>query len=188
MLRDVSVRVVCILRGLVYHELGEWESLHFGNLQLLLVLLGVGRGEAVVQRLRPSRTVCLAVQTFEEHMPISSESSRAQAVPLLPDMPQPAVLPNLAVLTTKEYMRVVSEIKPEWLVEIAPHYYSKKVSTPCSRWVCSRYCFVLLPSAACCAPLLQQDGRAYSLKCIHSAWKSSQRSGRPKLPCTLPAR
>lgn len=32
-----------------------------------------------------------------------------------------------AVLTTKEYMRIVSEIKPEWLVEIAPHYYSKKV-------------------------------------------------------------
>lgn len=23
-------------------------------------------------------------------------------------------------------MRTVSEIKPEWLVEIAPHYYSKK--------------------------------------------------------------
>ncbi len=23
-------------------------------------------------------------------------------------------------------MRCVSEIKPEWLVEIAPHYYSKK--------------------------------------------------------------
>ena len=31
------------------------------------------------------------------------------------------------MLTTKEYMRVVSEIKPEWLVDIAPHYYSKKV-------------------------------------------------------------
>jgi pre-mRNA-splicing factor ATP-dependent RNA helicase DHX16 len=30
------------------------------------------------------------------------------------------------VLTAKEYMRVVSEIKPEWLAEIAPHYYSKK--------------------------------------------------------------
>lgn len=30
------------------------------------------------------------------------------------------------VLTSKEYMRVVSEIKPEWLVEIAPHYYNKK--------------------------------------------------------------
>lgn len=30
------------------------------------------------------------------------------------------------VLTTKEFMRTVTEIKPEWLVEIAPHYYSKK--------------------------------------------------------------
>jgi len=30
------------------------------------------------------------------------------------------------VLTTKEYMRQVSEIKPEWLVELAPHYYSKR--------------------------------------------------------------
>lgn len=30
------------------------------------------------------------------------------------------------VLTTKEYMRQVSEIRPEWLVELAPHYYSKR--------------------------------------------------------------
>lgn len=30
------------------------------------------------------------------------------------------------VLTTKEYMRTVSEIKAEWLVELAPHYYNKK--------------------------------------------------------------
>ncbi|KAI3727553.1 hypothetical protein L6452_16169 [Arctium lappa] len=30
------------------------------------------------------------------------------------------------VLTTKEYMRQVSELKPEWLVEIAPHYYQLK--------------------------------------------------------------
>ncbi|KAJ4748475.1 RNA helicase family protein [Rhynchospora pubera] len=27
------------------------------------------------------------------------------------------------VLTTKEYIRQVTEVKPEWLVEIAPHYY-----------------------------------------------------------------
>eukprot|EP00271_Cylindrocystis_brebissonii_P023434 TRINITY_DN9716_c0_g2_i1.p1 TRINITY_DN9716_c0_g2~~TRINITY_DN9716_c0_g2_i1.p1 ORF type:complete len:1086 (-),score=351.57 TRINITY_DN9716_c0_g2_i1:963-4220(-) len=27
------------------------------------------------------------------------------------------------VFTTKEYMRQVTDIKPEWLVEIAPHYY-----------------------------------------------------------------
>ncbi|XP_038688523.1 pre-mRNA-splicing factor ATP-dependent RNA helicase DEAH1 [Tripterygium wilfordii] len=30
------------------------------------------------------------------------------------------------VLTTKEYMRQVTELKPEWLVEIAPHYYQMK--------------------------------------------------------------
>lgn len=30
------------------------------------------------------------------------------------------------VFTTKEYMRQVIEIKPEWLAEIAPHYYKKK--------------------------------------------------------------
>merc|ERR1711879_664286 len=30
------------------------------------------------------------------------------------------------ILTTKEYMRTVSEIKPEWLIEIAPHMYSQQ--------------------------------------------------------------
>jgi pre-mRNA-splicing factor ATP-dependent RNA helicase DHX16 len=30
------------------------------------------------------------------------------------------------VLTTKEFMRQVTELKPEWLVEIAPHYYQLK--------------------------------------------------------------
>jgi pre-mRNA-splicing factor ATP-dependent RNA helicase DHX16 len=29
------------------------------------------------------------------------------------------------VLTTKEFMRSIIEIKPEWLLEIAPHYYKK---------------------------------------------------------------
>lgn len=29
------------------------------------------------------------------------------------------------VLTSKEYMRVVTEIESSWLVEIAPHYFSK---------------------------------------------------------------
>lgn len=28
------------------------------------------------------------------------------------------------VLTTKNYIRTVTEIKGEWLLEIAPHYYS----------------------------------------------------------------
>ena len=30
------------------------------------------------------------------------------------------------VFTTREFMRQVVEIKSEWLVEIAPHYYKKK--------------------------------------------------------------
>jgi len=30
------------------------------------------------------------------------------------------------VLTTKEFMRQVTELNPEWLVEIAPHYYQLK--------------------------------------------------------------
>jgi pre-mRNA-splicing factor ATP-dependent RNA helicase DHX16 len=27
--------------------------------------------------------------------------------------------------TTKEFMRQVAPIKPEWLIEIAPHYYQQ---------------------------------------------------------------
>lgn len=30
------------------------------------------------------------------------------------------------VLTTKEYMRTCIEIKPEWLLEVAPHFYQSK--------------------------------------------------------------
>jgi len=30
------------------------------------------------------------------------------------------------VLTSKEFMRTISEIKPDWLVELAPHMYSRK--------------------------------------------------------------
>ncbi|CAI0422635.1 unnamed protein product [Linum tenue] len=38
------------------------------------------------------------------------------------------------VLTTKEYMRQVTELKPDWLVEIAPHYYQlKDVEDPASK-------------------------------------------------------
>mmetsp|Transcript_12507 Transcript_12507/g.32136 ORF Transcript_12507/g.32136 Transcript_12507/m.32136 type:complete len:1020 (-) Transcript_12507:25-3084(-) len=33
---------------------------------------------------------------------------------------------NELVLTTKEYMREVIEIKPEWLLEVAPHFYQSK--------------------------------------------------------------
>lgn len=37
----------------------------------------------------------------------------------------PWVLYHELAFTTKEYMRMVTSIKPEWLTEIAPHYYQK---------------------------------------------------------------
>ncbi|GFH17513.1 uncharacterized protein HaLaN_14168, partial [Haematococcus lacustris] len=54
-----------------------------------------------------------------------------QTVHLHPSSSLAEVLPRWVVyhelvLTTKEYMRTISEIKPEWLVEIAPHFYSKQ--------------------------------------------------------------
>mmetsp|Transcript_38970 Transcript_38970/g.96645 ORF Transcript_38970/g.96645 Transcript_38970/m.96645 type:complete len:145 (-) Transcript_38970:106-540(-) len=44
---------------------------------------------------------------------------------LAKDPPKWVVFHEL-VFTTKEYMRTVTEIRPEWLLEIAPHYYQKK--------------------------------------------------------------
>ena len=41
------------------------------------------------------------------------------------------VLYHELVETTKEYMRQARELKPEWLLEIAPHYYQdKNLETP----------------------------------------------------------
>lgn len=34
------------------------------------------------------------------------------------------VLYNEFVLTSKNYIRTVTEVAPEWLLEVAPHYYS----------------------------------------------------------------
>ncbi|KAK0575323.1 hypothetical protein LWI29_037233 [Acer saccharum] len=50
-------------------------------------------------------------------------------------LPRPRwVVYNELVLTTKGYMRQVTELKPEWLVEIAPHYYQlKDVEDPASK-------------------------------------------------------
>ncbi|CAN1305669.1 Pre-mRNA-splicing factor ATP-dependent RNA helicase DEAH1 [Linum perenne] len=58
------------------------------------------------------------------------------------------------VLTTKEYMRQVTELKPDWLVEIAPHYYqlkdvedgtfSQSISVSSVQWMkCLFLCIVL---------------------------------------------
>ncbi|KAK4773357.1 hypothetical protein SAY87_028376 [Trapa incisa] len=50
---------------------------------------------------------------------IHPSSGLAQALPRW-------VVYHELVLTTKEYMRQVTELKPDWLVEIAPHYYQLK--------------------------------------------------------------
>lgn len=54
-----------------------------------------------------------------------------QTVHIHPSSGLAEVLPRWLVYfelvnTTKEYMRQVVEIKPDWLVEIAPHYYKKQ--------------------------------------------------------------
>ncbi|KAG0587933.1 hypothetical protein M758_2G172300 [Ceratodon purpureus] len=54
-----------------------------------------------------------------------------QTVSIHPSSGLSQVLPRWVVyhelvMTTKEYMRQVIEIKPDWLVEIAPHYYKLK--------------------------------------------------------------
>ncbi|XP_062179800.1 pre-mRNA-splicing factor ATP-dependent RNA helicase DEAH1-like [Phragmites australis] len=47
------------------------------------------------------------------------------------DPPARWVVYHELVETTKEYMRQVTELKPEWLLEIAPHYYrDNNVDTP----------------------------------------------------------
>ncbi|KAK2657228.1 hypothetical protein Ddye_010280 [Dipteronia dyeriana] len=52
---------------------------------------------------------------------------------LAQELPQWVVYHKL-VLTTKEYMRQVTQLKPEWLVEIAPRYYQlKDVEDPASK-------------------------------------------------------
>lgn len=47
------------------------------------------------------------------------------ATALLQNPPRWIVYHEL-VLTSKEYARTVTEIRPEWLLEIAPHMYSSK--------------------------------------------------------------
>jgi len=42
------------------------------------------------------------------------------------EVPPKMVCYHELVLTTKEYMRQVIEIKPEWLTEVAPHFYQSK--------------------------------------------------------------
>ncbi|XP_077211429.1 pre-mRNA-splicing factor ATP-dependent RNA helicase DEAH1-like isoform X2 [Tasmannia lanceolata] len=64
---------------------------------------------------------------FPQTVHIHPSSGLAQVLPRW-------VIYHELVLTTKEYMRQITELKPEWLVEIAPHYYKlKDVEDPGSK-------------------------------------------------------
>ena len=41
------------------------------------------------------------------------------------------VLYNDYVLTTKKYIRTVTEVRGEWLLELAPHFYTPRSFPPC---------------------------------------------------------
>lgn len=41
------------------------------------------------------------------------------------------VIYNEFVLTTKNYIRTVTDIKPEWLLKISPNYYELENFPPC---------------------------------------------------------
>jgi pre-mRNA-splicing factor ATP-dependent RNA helicase DHX16 len=45
-----------------------------------------------------------------------------QSTPLVQVLPR-CVIYNELVMTSKEFIRTVSEIRHEWLAEVAPHYY-----------------------------------------------------------------
>ncbi|KAL2254083.1 UNVERIFIED_CONTAM: Pre-mRNA-splicing factor ATP-dependent RNA helicase DEAH1 [Sesamum indicum] len=65
------------------------------------------------------------------------------------------------VLTTKEYMRQVTELKPEWLVEIAPHYYQlKDVEDIVIKLLARKFSFWCKGSRACAS------GRRHQRKCL----------------------
>ena len=87
-------------RWLVYHELGGWGA----------VGRAVGGGGAGSAPPTPHRSA---------HAGLIPTMHPPPPYPPPPPPPLPAFCPLFmycAVLTTKEYMRVVSEIKPEWLV------------------------------------------------------------------------
>ena len=60
------------------------------------------------------------------------------------------------VFTTKEYMRNVIEIKPEWLAEIAPHFY--KGSSVVWLWR-SRLRVLTFPSASAAKELESETAK-----------------------------
>ncbi|GIL53495.1 hypothetical protein Vafri_9087, partial [Volvox africanus] len=59
------------------------------------------------------------------HPSSSLNPPRREGQPIIQALPRWVVYHEL-VLTSKAFMRTISEIQPQWLVEIAPHYYDRK--------------------------------------------------------------
>ncbi|KAL6974883.1 Pre-mRNA-splicing factor ATP-dependent RNA helicase DEAH1, partial [Sarracenia purpurea var. burkii] len=72
-----------------------------------------------LQRLGTTEEWILPTVKYPQTVYIHPTSGLAQVLPRW-------VVYHELVLTTKEYMRQVTELKPDWLVEIAPHYYQLK--------------------------------------------------------------
>ncbi|KAE8008444.1 hypothetical protein FH972_004955 [Carpinus fangiana] len=70
---------------------------------------------------RLQKNGCYRTVKHPQIVHIHPSSGLAQVIPT----PRWVLYHELA-LTTKEYMRQVTELKPKWLLEIAPHYYQLK--------------------------------------------------------------
>lgn len=55
---------------------------------------------------------------------------------------------NEFVLTSKNFIRMVTDVKAEWLVEMAPHYYDLKSFKPCEAKARLEQIYVKKQSAA----------------------------------------
>lgn len=119
-------------RWLVYHELGEQ-----------------GRAACCVLRARCVRggRATIAGWASDMLMPVGEHASTTRASMWLAwRVYQPYCFTSLfAVLTTKEYMRITSEIKPEWLVSAASEMLAILQGIRLMFWVSRTACFELPP-------------------------------------------
>ena len=72
---------------------------------------------------------CLTAHVGIVFMPVNLQLKRRQIAhcdSLMLQNPPRWIVYHELVLTSKEYARTVTEIRPDWLLEIAPHMYSSK--------------------------------------------------------------
>lgn len=89
------------------------------------------------------------------------------------------------MLTSKNYIRTVTDIKGEWLVDLAPHYYDmtnfpagearralgEPLAAAGAGQASSSHC-CSHPPAAASRPSAQASGAASTARCLGAAWQS----------------